>query len=48
MSPGQFIPLFERNGFITKLDSFVIERVCQDMKRWKEQNIPMFPISVNI
>ena len=37
MSPGDFIPLFERNGFITKLDNFILEQVCKDIKRWKEK-----------
>lgn len=48
MSPGQFIPLFERNGFITKLDTFILEKVCKDLLKWKKQNAPVVPISVNI
>ncbi|MGN0739864.1 MAG: EAL domain-containing protein [Treponema sp.] len=48
MSPGQFIPLFEKNGFITKLDSFVLLQVCKDIKKWENCGIPLVPISVNI
>lgn len=48
MSPGQFIPLFEKNGFITKLDSFVLLQVCKDIKKWENCGIPLIPISVNI
>lgn len=48
MNPGKFIPLFERNGFITKLDSFIVEKVCRDINRWKDQGLPVVPISVNI
>ncbi len=48
MGPGQFIPLFERNGFITKLDCFVLEQVCKDIKRWEENGLPLVPISVNV
>jgi len=48
MTPNQFIPLFERNGFITKLDSFMIERVCKDIKFWQQEGFPLVPISVNI
>lgn len=48
MSPGQFIPLFERNGFITKLDTYILEKVCKDLLKWKKQNAPVVPISVNI
>ena len=48
MNPGQFIPLFERNGFITKLDCFVLEQVCKDIKRWEQDGLPLIPISVNV
>ena len=48
MSPGQFIPLFERNGFITKLDTFILERVCKDIIHWQQEGLPIVPISVNV
>ncbi len=48
MSPASFIPLFERNGFITKLDAFVLEQVCKDIKRWEQDGLPLVPISVNV
>ncbi len=48
MSPNQFIPLFERNGFITKLDCFVVEQVCNDIVRWKQDGLPLVPISINV
>ena len=48
MAPNQFIPLFEKNGFITKLDYFVIEQVCKDIKRWESEGYPMVPVSVNV
>lgn len=32
LSPGEFIPLFEKNGFITQLDQYVWEQVCALMK----------------
>ena len=48
MAPNQFIPLFERNGFITKLDSFVVEQVCDDIVRWKQDGLPLVPISINV
>jgi len=48
MSPGRFIPLFEKNGFITKLDSYVIEQVCKDMISWFEKGIDIVPVSVNV
>lgn len=48
MSPGHFIPLFEKNGFITKLDAYVIKKVCQDMKRWDELGMQVVPVSANV
>ena len=48
MSPGQFIPLFERNGFITKIDSYVIKKVCGDMKEWIDKGITPVPVSINV
>ena len=48
LQPNQFIPLFERNGFISKLDSFILEQVCKDVKRWQDNGFPLVPISVNI
>lgn len=48
MSPGEFIPLFENNGFIPKLDLYVWERVCAKLRQWKEEGYPILPISVNV
>lgn len=47
ISPGEFIPLFEKNGFIVKLDFFVWEEVCKTLHKWKEEGMEMIPISVN-
>ena len=33
MSPGEFIPLFEKNGFTSKLDQFVWERTCAQIRQ---------------
>lgn len=48
MSPGEFIPLFEKNGFIPKLDQYVWEQVCRLLRDWKEQGYPLLPVSVNV
>lgn len=47
MSPADFIPVFERNGFIVKLDSYVFERTCENLRRWMDEGKPIVPISVN-
>ena len=48
MGPNQFIPIFEKNGFITKLDLFVLEQVCKDIKKWKTKGYNIVPVSVNV
>lgn len=48
MSPGEFIPLFEKNGFIWRLDEFVWERTCQKLREWLDQGKKVVPISVNV
>lgn len=48
MSPGKFIPLFEKNGFITKLDYYVWDKVCAQIRYWLDMGYPEVPISVNV
>ena len=46
--PGKFIPLFEKNKFIVKLDSYIFENVCKDMAKW-QKNLKISPIvSINV
>lgn len=47
ISPGIFIPIFEKNGYISKLDFYVFEHACEFLKKCREQGIPMIPISTN-
>lgn len=46
--PSEFIPIFERNGFITRLDQYVWERVCALMQEWDRNGYPGISISVNV
>lgn len=48
MNPGEFIPLFESNGFITKLDKYVWEEVCKHQRELLDNGFNVVPISVNI
>lgn len=45
--PDEFIPIFEQNGFITELDMYMLEEVCQLLKRWREKDYPVVPVAVN-
>lgn len=46
--PDHFIPLFEKNGFVTHLDLYVFERVCQEIQHCQEAGLPVIPISANL
>ncbi len=47
-APMQFIPLFEKNGFITKLDMYVFEEVCKMKKRHEGSGVEHTKVSVNM
>ncbi|MEG2138277.1 MAG: EAL domain-containing protein, partial [Oscillospiraceae bacterium] len=46
--PNDFIPLFERNGFVVKLDLFMFQQACQLLQFWKDSGTTPVPISVNM
>lgn len=46
--PSDFIPLFEKNGMICRLDLYVFERVCKLMDLRKKEKKEIFPVSVNL
>lgn len=48
ISPAEFIPVFEKNGFILKLDLFIWEQACKKIRSWIDNGIEPVPISVNI
>ena len=48
ISPGEFIPVFERNGFISKLDYYVWDKTCQLLRKWIDEAKHPSPVSVNI
>lgn len=48
LSPFQFIPLFERNNFIIKLDHYVWRDSCKTIRHWMDNNIEPLPVSINI
>ena len=48
VSPGKFIPVFERNGFIVRLDRFVWEEACRLQRKLLDAGKPIVPISVNL
>lgn len=45
---GKFLPIFERNGFITKMDEYVWEQVCIKQRQWIDEGKDVLPISINV
>ena len=48
MSPAEFIPVFESNGFITEVDMFVWDKACEKIREWLDKFDCFVPISVNV
>ena len=48
VTPGRIIPIFEKNGFITEIDHFMITHVARDQKAWLDKGLKCVPISVNV
>lgn len=48
LSPSVFVPLLERNGYITKLDQYIWESVCASMRQWIDAGLRPVPLSINV
>ena len=48
ISPGEFIPLFEENGLISVVDSFVWQEAARQVAQWRDKFGFTFPVSVNL
>ncbi|MDE6762567.1 MAG: GGDEF domain-containing phosphodiesterase [Oscillospiraceae bacterium] len=48
LPPMDFIPVFEKNGFIIKLDQYIWEQACKAIRGWIDSGVQPVPISVNI
>lgn len=48
LSPGIFIPLFERDGNIAVLDEYIFRKVCEQQSEWIHEGYEVYPVSVNI
>ncbi len=47
MYPSEFIPIFEKNGFVVKLDMFMFEEACRFLSRLIDEDKPLITISTN-
>lgn len=48
LPPSSFVPVLEKNAYITKLDMYVWEAVCQTIRRWIDAGVRPVPISINL
>ena len=48
LSPARFIPLFEKNGAIGKLDEYMFTCVCAQLSQWRREGLEIRPVSVNL
>ncbi|WP_187444964.1 EAL domain-containing protein [Rossellomorea vietnamensis] len=48
VSPNDFIPYAEENGFIVQVGEWVLEKACQTLQEWRKRGIPLVPISINL
>ncbi len=45
--PGDFIPIFEQEGFIVELDKYMLKEVCKIIRRFEKKSLKQIPVSVN-
>ncbi|MCH5349306.1 MAG: EAL domain-containing protein [Oscillospiraceae bacterium] len=48
VSPGEFIPVLEQGRDICKLDFYMLDAVCKDIRRWLDNGMDVVRISVNL
>lgn len=48
ISPNDFIPVYERNGIIGRLDQYMWRHVCMLLRKWLDEGKNPDPISVNV
>ena len=48
VSPGEFIPLLERESMVTRFDLFIWRSVCEMLSRWDGEGRNLVPVSVNV
>ncbi len=48
VAPSVFIPVLERNGYITRLDQYIWEQVCMTIRRWIDEGMRPVPLSINV
>jgi EAL domain-containing protein (putative c-di-GMP-specific phosphodiesterase class I) len=48
LQPIDFIPFAEQTGLIVSIDEWVLRTVCNQIKNWQDQGLPLIRIAVNV
>ncbi|CAK7088039.1 MAG: hypothetical protein ENTB_01135 [Enterocloster aldenensis] len=48
IAPGEFLPLFEKNGFISQMDLSIFRQVCRKLREWLDKGVRPVCISLNL
>ncbi len=48
LTPSAFVPILEKNGFITRMDAYIWEEVYKTIRKWIDAGIRPVPVSVNL
>lgn len=48
LQPTYFLPMMEQNGYVTQLDRYIWESVCQTIRSWLDAGYHLVPITINI
>lgn len=46
--PNDFVPVFEKNGFVIKMDQYIWEEACKLIRKWMDTGTAPLPISINV
>ncbi|MDD2759075.1 MAG: EAL domain-containing protein [Methylomonas sp.] len=48
VSPAEFIPIAEETGFIVDIGCWLIERVCETLRKWQQSGAKLAPVAINV
>jgi len=48
ISPNDFIPLFEKNGFVKQIDTYMFEEACKLLEKWKNEPVSFSHMAISV
>ncbi|KNZ43014.1 hypothetical protein AKG39_04245 [Acetobacterium bakii] len=46
--PSDFIPLFEKNGFVKQIDTYMFEEACKLLEKWKNESVDFLHLTISV